>query len=97
MEEGPLAVKTGYRSGHLTGAYGAELHALALLCDQTDNMAGSKSFRLCVNKHKCLNWTMNCNTSAPNPSADLSLLHANILVSVVSLQRSFHGQEPATG
>lgn len=78
VEEGPLAVKTGCRSDHITAAYRAELHALVLLCDQTDNTTGSKSFRLCVNKHICLNWKMNCNASVLNPPADLSLLYTNI-------------------
>lgn len=96
VEEGPLAVKTGCRSDHITAAYRAELQALALLGGQTDSTTGMKSFRLCVKKHICLNWKMNCNTTVPNP-ADLALLYANILVSVVLLPHTVHGQEPATG
>ena len=97
VEEGPLAVKTGCSSDHITAAYRAELHALVLLSDQRDNGTGWKSFRLCIKKHRCLNWKMSCNTTVPNPPADLFFLYANILVSVVLLQRSFHGQEPAAG
>lgn len=66
-EEGPLAVKTGCGSDRITAAYRAESHALALLCDQTDN---TTSLRPSVNKDICLNWKMKCNTAMPNP-ADL--------------------------
>lgn len=85
-------MKTGCRSHHNTAAYRAQLHALVLLCDQTDIRNGSTSSRLGVNERGCLN----ADTTVPNPP-DVSLLYANILVSAVWLQQSFHGQERATG